>query len=120
MAKRSSSRRSRTAFSKSAFTAGKVQSSVSQSGSIQTENNLRPDLPVDFCRALEAQLGVSEATALCGALDGVCPVSVRFNPYKIQQSGSDAGGESDRPSVGTAVADNGQSVSDSVSKENEF
>ena len=69
MAKRSSSRRSRTAFSKSAFTAGKVQSSASQSGSIQTENNLRPDLPGDFCRALEAQLGVSEATALCGALD---------------------------------------------------
>ena len=118
MAKRSSSRRLRTAFSKSAFTAGKVQSSASQSGSIQTENNLRPDLPVDFCRALEAQLGVSEATVLCGALDGVSPVSVRFNPYKIQQfeSASDAGGESDRPSVGTAIADNGQSFSDAVSK----
>lgn len=122
MAKRSSSRRSRTAFSKSAFTAGKVQSSASQSGSIQTENNLRPDLPGDFCRALEAQLGVSEATALCGALDGVSPVSVRFNPYKIQQfeSASDADGESDRPSVGTAIADNGQSFFDAVSKENEF
>ena len=92
MAKRSASRRSRTAFSKSAFTTGRVKSSVGPSGVSAEQSGVRPQLPDDFCQAMEAQLGVTETQALCAALETVSPVSVRFNPYKVALSVADAQG----------------------------
>lgn len=92
MAKRSASRRSRTAFSKSAFTAGRVKSSVGPSGVSAEQSGVRPQLPDDFCQAMEAQFGLTETQALCAALETVSPVSIRFNPYKVALSVADAQG----------------------------
>ena len=43
-----------------------------------------PPFPVGFCRSTEELLGGSDARSLLAALDTPSPVSVRFNPYKVQ------------------------------------
>ena len=51
-------------------------------GEIET-TEIQP-FPVGFCRSTEELLGGSDARSLLAALDTPSPVSVRFNPYKVQ------------------------------------
>jgi len=44
-------------------------------------------LPVEFARRVVRDLGPEEGAALCAALDGVPPVSIRLNPAKCGDAG---------------------------------
>lgn len=50
-------------------------------------------LPLRFVERVERDLGEAEGRALCAALDGEPPVSVRLNPAKVPEIGAIAGGE---------------------------
>ncbi len=77
MAKRTSSRQ----------TTSPRRRSTSPGGTVKRASI--PPFPVEFCRRTREWLGDSEAQALLEALEKESPVSVRFNPYKVEKSFED-------------------------------